>query len=94
MDNGQKNKLAEELERDLTAKHGVILSSSILIQVLGYSTPEAFRQSLARKTVPVLVFRIPNRRGHFALAKDVAAWLAQCRETAKLDSMNELHQDK
>lgn len=90
----QKNKLAEELEKDLTAKHGVILSSSILIQVLGYSSPEAFRQSLARKTVPIPIFKIPNRRGHFALSKDVAAWLAQCRETAKLDSTNKLHQGK
>ncbi|MDO9054556.1 MAG: hypothetical protein Q7U37_11600 [Gallionella sp.] len=94
MEKQQKNKLAAELEIDLTTKHGVILSSAILVQVLGYSSPEAFRQSLARKTVPVLVFRIPNRRGHFALAKDVAVWLAQCRETAKLDSMNEQHQDK
>lgn len=94
MDNSQKSKLAEELERALTTKYGLILSSSILVQILGYSSPEAFRQSLARKTVPVLVFKIPNRRGHFALAKDVAAWLAQCRETAKLDSMNELYQDK
>lgn len=84
MDNNQKSKLVEELERDLTSKYGLILSSSVLVQVLGYSSPEAFRQSLARKTVPVHVFKIPNRRGHFALAKDVAVWLAKCRETAVL----------
>jgi hypothetical protein len=94
MDNHQKNKLAEELERGLTTKYGLILSSSILVQVLGYSSPEAFRQSLARKTVPILIFKIPNRRGHFALAKDVATWLAQCRETAQAESKNELHKDK
>lgn len=94
MDNHQKNKLAEELERGLTTKYGVILSSSILVQVLGYPSPEAFRQSLSRKTVPVPVFKIPNRRGHFALAKDIAEWLAQCRGTAQLDSKNELLHDK
>lgn len=94
MDNHQKNKLADELAKALTTKHGVILSSSILVQVLGYPSPEAFRQSLFRKTVPIPVFKIPNRRGHFALAKDVADWLAQCRETAQRDSMSKLHQDK
>jgi len=93
MKNHQEKTLATELEKELVTKFGMILSSSTLVQVLGYSSPEAFRQSLSRKTVPVLVFKIPNRRGHYALAKDVAAWLAQCRETAKQYSQNDLHQD-
>jgi hypothetical protein len=92
MDNNQKNKLALELEKDLTTKYGVILSSSVLVQILGYSNPEAFRQSLSRKTIPIPIFKIQNRRGHFALAKDVAMWIAQCRASAQMHSKT-LHQN-
>jgi hypothetical protein len=83
MNNPNRPALASKFEADLTAKYGLMLSSQVLGQVLGYKTPNAFRQALARKTVPVPVFRIPNRRGHFALAKDVADWLAHCRTQAR-----------
>lgn len=82
MSDSKQDQLTAELENDLTSKYGVILPSSILVQVLGYKSADAFRQALARKTVPVPVFKIPSRRGHFALTKDVATWLAHCRGQA------------
>jgi hypothetical protein len=40
---------------------------------------------LTRKTVPVPIFSIKNRRGKYALVKDVVSWLAQQRDAALND---------
>lgn len=68
--------LAEELECDLLRLHGPLMGGAELRRALGYPSANAFRQAVARKTVPVKVFSIEHRRGKFALSKDVAAWLA------------------
>lgn len=78
----ESEEFARALENDLITRYGPVLSSSALVQVLGYASADALRQSLVRKTVPVPVFRIPNRRGHFALTHDVAQWLAKQRQAA------------
>lgn len=78
----QTNALAELLERELMAKHGPLISNDDLRIALGYVSMEAFRQSLARKTMPIPVFPLANRRGKYALVKDVAIWLAQQREAS------------
>ena len=38
-------------------------------------------QALTRKTVPIPVFSVENRRGKYALVKDVAIWLANQRNS-------------
>lgn len=81
-EHSKANALAESLERELMAKHGPLISHDDLRQALGYVSMGAFRQALARKTVPVPVFTLPSRRGKYALVKDVARWLAQQREAA------------
>lgn len=82
MNDARSEDYAQSLESDLTDRYGPLLSSSALTRVLGYASADAFRQALARKTVPVPVFRMPNRRGHFALTRDVAPWLAKQRQAA------------
>jgi len=74
--------LADILELELMAMYGPLISNDDLRQALGYASMGAFRQALARKTMPVPVFALPNRRGKYALVKDVALWLSQQRETA------------
>lgn len=74
--------LARELEEDLLTRHGPIMSGKALSGALGYPTNSAFRQALARNTVPVPVFKIAHRRGKFALCKDVAIWVASQRQGA------------
>jgi hypothetical protein len=74
------NSLARELEEDLTARYGPMVSNETLRIALGYPSNEAFRQALTRKTVPIPVFTMPNRRGKYALVKDLAAWLAASRD--------------
>jgi hypothetical protein len=83
MKNPEKiNALAETLERELTGRYGPLISNDDLRIALGYVSMDAFRQALARKTMPIPVFSLPNRRGKYALVKDVAAWLAAQREAA------------
>jgi hypothetical protein len=72
-------KLSEALENDLLAQYGPMLSGDTLRKALGYPSMEAMRQALSRGTIPIPVFPLKNRRGKFALSKDVANWLAKQR---------------
>jgi len=74
--------LAASLERDLFDRYGPMVAGDELRQALGYTSKDAFRQALSRQTVPVPVFGLPNRRGKFALVKDIAKWLADQRGAA------------
>lgn len=71
--------LAHELEQSLLDRYGPMLPSRVLWKVLGYPSPEAWRQALVRQALPVPVFGIEGRRGRFALARDVAHWIAEQR---------------
>ena len=68
--------LAAMLEQDLLSKHGPMMTGEDLSAALGYPSQDAFRQAVARKTIPIPIFSIEKRRGKFALTKDVAVWLA------------------
>jgi hypothetical protein len=72
------------LHDDLSRQYGSLLASADLVKVLGYRSSAAFRQAMVRGTVPVPLFTIPHRRGHFALALEVAAWM--CRQRFDVDS--------
>lgn len=71
--------LAKELEQDMLQLYGPTMFGKNLINALGFSSGDAFRQAVSRKTVPVAVFSIEKRKGKFALTKDVAYWLATQR---------------
>ncbi|WP_247749621.1 hypothetical protein [Pseudoalteromonas viridis] len=72
--------LAEEFETQLLQLYGSpILSGENLRTVLGYSSLDAFRQAMHRKTVPVPLYTMENRRGRYAYVKDVADYLATMR---------------
>lgn len=78
--------LTKEIEDALLRIHGPMLSGDSLRTALGYPSMEAFRQALSRDSVPVPVFSIKQRRGKFALVRDVAQWLAKQRINAVADS--------
>jgi hypothetical protein len=70
--------LAKELEQDLLVLYGSpLLCGEDLQKAMGYRTIDAVRQAIARKTIPVKVFSMKNRRGKYALVKDIAYWLAE-----------------
>lgn len=74
--------LAQGLENDLLSRYSPMLGNDDLQVALDYPSREAFRQAAARDQLPIPVFSIEHRRGKFALAKDVAHWLAGRRAAA------------
>lgn len=67
--------LPAELER----QYGPLLGGDALRQALGYPSRASLRQAYYQQRVPVPVFKIPRRRGFFALTRDVAQWLCAIR---------------
>ena len=76
--------LERQLVIDLEARHGPLLSGTALQKMLGFPSAAAFRQAASRGQLPVAVFTIPNRRGRFALTREVAGWLATLQAGANL----------
>ena len=71
-------KLAEQLEKDLLLMYGSpLITGEDLQKAMGFRSVDALRQAIVRKTIPVKVFRLDNRRGKYALVKDIARWLAK-----------------
>jgi hypothetical protein len=73
--------LESRLLMDIQRQYGPLVGGADLLQILGFPSSEAFRQALSRGSIPVPIFAIPNRRGKFALAQDLAVWLTQLRYT-------------
>ncbi|MFW9082548.1 hypothetical protein ACOI9X_25220 [Pseudomonas sp. P2757] len=71
--------LASELESDLKDRYGLMVGGSALWRELGYTTYDAFRKAKQRGRIEVPLFEVPNRRGFFALSKEVACWIAAQR---------------
>jgi hypothetical protein len=76
MTNDDIEELAANIERELYRDIGPLLFGVKLYASLGFPSAQAFRQAYSRNTMPVSVFNIQNRRGKFALSRDVAKWLA------------------
>jgi hypothetical protein len=74
----ERELLAQKIEQDLLLLFGTpMLNLNQLQRALNYRSIAAIKQSLIRGTCPVSVFDLPNRRGKFALAKDVSLFMAQ-----------------
>jgi len=78
--------LANEMQRQLLAQYGPLLGGSALHKALGFANAAAMRQAAIRNQVGVRLFSITNRRGKFALTRDVAQWLANCAMEAPADA--------
>jgi hypothetical protein len=75
--------LLVELER----QYGPLLGGEALRQALGYPSRASLRQAYYQQRVPVPVFKIPRRRGFFALTRDVAQWLCAVRLNGMAERM-------
>lgn len=71
--------LASELELDLKHRYGLMVGGSALWRELGYTSYDAFRKAKQRGRIEVPLFEVANRRGFFALSKEVACWIATQR---------------
>lgn len=71
--------MRSELAHALACQYGPLLSSRDSWRILGFPSPAAYRQALARQRIAVPLFEIAGRRGRFALTQEVAQWLADQR---------------
>jgi len=65
----------KNLEKELTEKYGAVIGNADLRHLLGYKSYSSFNRAVRGGLIAVRVFEIENRRGKFALTKDVATWL-------------------
>jgi hypothetical protein len=75
--NSEKEALINTLRQDLMKHFGPVIGGDDLRQVLGYKTGAAFRLAIKQNDIALPVFTIKKRRGRFALAIDIATWLAE-----------------
>lgn len=59
----------------LLREYGPILNTDQIASVLGYRTVYALQKAIQRDQVPFPVRRLPGRRGWYANAVHVAAWM-------------------
>jgi hypothetical protein len=77
-----RNELAQLIEKELFDRHGPLIGNEALCSALGFSNRAALRQAVIHHRIGFPVFPLPQRRGLFALVKDVATWLVEQRELA------------
>ena len=74
----EKQLLAKQLEVDLLKLYeSPILNLQQLQRALNFRSVAAVKQAIIRDSFPVATFLMANRRNRFALAKDVAIFLAE-----------------
>ena len=71
--------LSRILFEELRQQHGSVLGGAALYKALGFASAAALRQARRRGLVQVPLFRMPQRRGVYALTNEVAFWLARAR---------------
>ena len=64
------------LEKELTEKHGAVVGNSDLRHLLGFKSYSSFNRAVRMNLLELDIFMIKNRRGKFALTKDVAQWIS------------------
>lgn len=68
--------LEERILDSMLSRWGYVIGGVGLRQALGFPTQAALRQAILRGSVPVKLFSMNGRRGHFALTHEVSQWLA------------------
>ena len=79
--------LKTQLRQEMEQVHGPLLGGTKLVAALGHANAASLRQARRRGRVPVPLFSLPQRRGFFALTRDIADWLAEARLTAASSSI-------
>lgn len=69
----------KQLEEELKQEFGHLICNQDLSLLLGFSNIGSFRQALKRGQIPVPIFTLENKRGKYALTKDIALYLAERR---------------
>jgi hypothetical protein len=67
----------------MLGRYGVLVGGRDLWLSLGFRSAASFQRAVRQNALPVTVFRVPGRRGKYALTADVAAWLDKVVATAE-----------
>ena len=67
--------LQDPLLCELSAAHGPLLNSDVLMRLLGFKTQDACTKALRTGALELPAFRLPGRPGYFVLTADFAAWV-------------------
>ena len=68
--------LEEEVQAFLLERYGPLVPAAQLWKVLHFPTADAFRRAVLHGRVSLQLFRLKGRRGRFAAASAVAAYVA------------------
>lgn len=77
-------RLSDEIYADLVQEGGNVFSGEPLRRALGFKSLGAMNKAIARKKVSLPFFRMPERRGKFVLARELARFIAKQRLQAGL----------
>lgn len=80
--------IVQALNDELVRQYGQLLPPAALVKVLGFRSAAALSQAVLRGSVQIPLLDLPNRRGRFALARDVAVWLGEQRRLALEAGLN------
>ena len=75
----------DDFEQRLVRALGATVGGGQLTRALGYPSQDAFRKAHQRGRLPVDTFELDGRRGRFATATDIAAWLWKQKHTVASD---------
>lgn len=67
----------------LVAKYGLVLDGPALVEVLRYPSLSALERSMQRGHLKIEPLKLPNRRGIFVHAQEVAQYLVRASERAQ-----------
>lgn len=73
----KRPRVGAEVTLWLLKEHGPLMSGEALWSSIGFKNAAAFRQAKSQGRLCVPVFSLPQRRGTFALTKDVADWIGK-----------------
>jgi hypothetical protein len=79
----------ERLAKQLLTQFGPTIGGNDLYGALGFKTYSAFHRGHQRGEIKVNIFKLPGRRGWFALTNDLAAWLFSQAEGGRNDGLNQ-----
>jgi hypothetical protein len=74
-----------EIESEMLDRYGPLIGGADLIRALGYRSNSAFRRADRMRILGVRVFSIPDRKGKYALTRDIAEWLDKLAADANAD---------
>jgi len=82
--NPELKRLIDEIYSELIKEAGNVVTGDALRRALGFSTIGAMTKAIARKKLPLPFFEMPNRRGKFIRARELAYFIACQRAKADL----------